>query len=223
MCARYVFYSGKSFADEFGVLPLPDLTPSYNVAPTDPVAAVVLHEGERQAKILRWGLVPYWSKDAKGASRLINARCEGIEEKPSFRSAFAKRRCLLAADGFFEWRDENGIKQPYYLTADRHPFAFAGLYEYWKGPDGPLETCTLVTTTPNELAAQVHDRMPVILAREEYELWLDPETPTPILAQLLNPYPAELMAMRKIGRKVGDPRVKDESVIAEVATGSLFD
>lgn len=164
---------------EFFELPAtPELTPRHNVAPTQEIAGVLRPEGSahRELRWFHWGLIPSWAKDAKLAAKMINARAETVAEKPAFRSPFRSRRCLIIADGFYEWKKLDRGKQPYLMRmADGGPFAFAGLWERWHDPTGQvIESATLITTEPNELLREIHDRMPVILDRCDYETWLDP-------------------------------------------------
>ncbi|HEY9656670.1 MAG TPA: SOS response-associated peptidase, partial [Crinalium sp.] len=182
MCGRFsLTQSANALAETFQLETLPEWTPRYNVAPTQAVLAIAAAPAHsRQVRLFRWGLVPSWAKDLTIGAKLINARAETVAEKPSFRVAFKQRRCLILADGFYEWhRIDRKTKQPYYFQlADRQPFAFAGLWERWQGDDTVVETCTILTTQANELLQPIHDRMPVILAPEEYDRWLDP-TATP--------------------------------------------
>ena len=184
----------------------------YNIAPTQTVA-VVRHAAaseERELALLHWGLIPSWAKDAKMAAAMINARAETVAEKPAFRSAFASRRCLVLADGYYEWQKVGKVKQPYCFTLrDERPFAFAGLWESWRPPnslDGvPLESCTIITTAANELSAALHDRMPVILEPADYDLWLDPSVKDRArLEPLLAAYPSDAMKVEP-----ADPRVNN--------------
>lgn len=209
-------------ARQFRVERFPLLEPRYNIAPTQPVAAVRRSEsdGSREMVLLRWGLVPPWSKDPASGPGMINARSETASSKPSFRSALRRRRCLVAADGFYEWQRSDGRKQPFYVCLrGGGPFALAGLWERWKPPGGgkPLESCTLLTTEANELLAPVHDRMPVILPVDEYDVWLDPaiESAEP-LGQLLRPYPSEEMKVYPVSTRVNNPR-NDEPTCIEPA------
>jgi putative SOS response-associated peptidase YedK len=210
MCGRYTLtVPVETLAEEFGVLgPLPDFPPSYNVAPTQEVAAVLADDGERHLEMLRWGLIPSWADDPGIGSRMINARSETVAEKPSFRRAFKERRCLIPADGFYEWKRTDNGKQPYYLRMkDGRPFAFAGLWESWNrsGGDG-IRSCTILTTDANELVGQVHHRMPVILAPENLDLWLDPDMrEADLLLSLLFPYPADAMEAYPVSRFVNNP------------------
>jgi putative SOS response-associated peptidase YedK len=186
--------------------------PRFNVAPGDDVLTVTTsREGERRPDVLRWGLVPFWAKDPKTGFKMINARAETVAEKPAFRDALARRRCLVLADGFYEWQARPGRKrkQPYWITrADGAPFAFAGLWATWHAPDeSVLRTCTIVTTDANAALTAIHDRMPVILPDEQAEAtWLDPATPAQVAQGLLLPLPADAVRAREVGYAVSDAR-----------------
>ncbi|MBA2715307.1 MAG: SOS response-associated peptidase [Rubrobacteraceae bacterium] len=222
MCGRYTLSTpvGK-LAEEFGLTgKLPDLQPSYNVAPTREVPAVVSGDGGRRLELLRWGLIPSWADDPGIGSRMINARSETVAEKPSFRRAFKKSRCLMLADGFYEWRKENGGKQPYYVRMKSgQPFAFAGLWESWnKGEGGRIHSCAIITTDANDLMREIHHRMPVIMPPEYYELWLDPAVSEPEeLLPLLEPYPAADMEAYPVSRRVNSPSNDEPSCVERVA------
>jgi putative SOS response-associated peptidase YedK len=182
--------------------------PRYNIAPSQQVLAVIGAE-ERRAGFLRWGLIPSWAKEPSIGDRMINARAETLAEKPSFRRALQKRRCLVLADGFYEWKAEGKKKTPMYITLKSHePFGFAGLWETWKSPaDETIHSCTLITTTPNTLMESIHNRMPVILSREAEAQWLDPATTAPeCLLPLLTPHPAEAMDAYAVSLVVNSPR-----------------
>ena len=189
---------------------LPALQPRYNIAPTQPVLAVrtlSTHRG-RQGALLRWGLIPSWAKDAGIGARMINARSETLSSKPSFRSALRGRRCLIPADGFYEWQTRGKSKQPYYIKRqDGWVFAFAGLWELWENPEGtPVESCTIITTEPNEVVKPLHDRMPVILSPADYDLWLDPAVTEPERVQpLLRACPAAELAAHPVSTHVNSP------------------
>lgn len=199
---------------------VPKLSPRYNIAPTQPVATVIqdARSGENRLDIMRWGLIPSWAKDPKIGNNLINARGETVHEKPSFRAAFKRRRCLIVADGFYEWQTlDDGSKQPLYITlTDRRPFGFAGLWEFWtdSATGSELTTCTIITTAPNAFMRNIHNRMPVIVPREEYARWLDPsqEDPTALLP-LLRPYPDELMTAWPVSRRVNSPANDDPALL----------
>jgi putative SOS response-associated peptidase YedK len=176
MCGRYVITSAPAAIRAlFGYPEQPNFPARYNVAPTQPIPIVRLAEGQRQFVLMRWGLIPAWVKDPKGFSLLINARAESVLDKPAFRKAMRRRRCLIPADGFYEWRETGGRKQAFFVRRrDGSPFAFAGLCETWTGPNGEeLDTAAIVTTTANRTLSVIHDRMPVILPDQAFDLWLD--------------------------------------------------
>lgn len=176
MCGRYAFYSPReAIAALFGVdIPL-EFEPHYNITPGNYVAVLRADaNGKPASAMLRWGLIPSWAKDPKIGQRLINARIETVHEKPSFRSAFQRRRCVVLADGFYEWRKTPDGKQPYFIAADEQPFAMAGLWEHWSGDDGPVETCTIITTAASPVMQPLHARMPAILRPSEARRWIDP-------------------------------------------------
>ncbi len=210
MCGRYSqTHSALAIAHTFQLSVVPDAPPRYNIAPTQLVGAILQLQDrpERQFRILRWGLVPSWAKDAAIGNRLINARSETVSEKPSFRSAFRYRRCLIVADGFYEWQRQAGKnqKQPYYFQLANHAlFGFAGLWEHWESPTGELlETCTILTTEANEVLRPIHERMPVIMHPDDYDTWLDPTLNTfAKLHPLLRPYPAETMRAYPVSLRV---------------------
>ena len=183
--------------------------PRYNVAPSQPILAVA-NDGNNKADFFVWGLIPSWAKDPTIGNRMINARAETLAEKPAFRGSYKYKRCLILADGFYEWKAEPGTKTktPYFIRlASGQPFAFAGLWDNWNGPDGSLvKSATIVTTEPNSLMATLHNRMPVILAREDYAQWLDP-TPQKgeSLQSLLKPYPAGQMTAHPVSTLVNSP------------------
>ena len=226
MCGRFTLRTSPREVAELFEVPGPvQLTLRYNIAPTQSIAAVRQSEaGVRELATLRWGLIPSWAKDASLGGSLCNARAEGISTKPAFRSAFKKRRCLIPADGFYEWQklDASGRKkQPYYITLEEGLFAFAGLWEFWKSPDGGVESCTLITTEPNELMTPIHDRMPVILPRAAWPLWLDPAVQEPdVLTGLLQPYPAERMRVTPVSTLVNSARNEHPDCLRPVETPS---
>jgi putative SOS response-associated peptidase YedK len=185
------------------------MSPRYNIAPTQPVA-VIPNDGKRAIDFFTWGLIPSWAKDPSIGSRLINARSETLAEKPSFRSAYRRRRCLILADGFYEWQAREGTKTkvPYYIRLESgDPFGFAGLWEQWFAPDGSeVKSCTIVTTEPNELVGKIHNRMPVILPAAAHQEWLDPGEKDPDSLQgLLKPYPALEMMAYPVATLVNSP------------------
>lgn len=191
----------------------------YNIAPTQMIAAVIDNERERELTEFKWGLVPHWAKDDSIGARMINARSETLIEKPSFREAFKKRRCIIPASGFYEWAHTGGKgKQPFYFyLKDANVFGFAGLWETWADRETgeALETCTIITTAANQVLKPVHDRMPVILQRNDYDLWLDQSVKdTDRLQNLLVPYPADRMDSHAVGKSVNSPLSNSEELIA---------
>ena len=220
MCGRFtLFEPDKILAREFGVSGIPLLSPRYNIAPSQPVAAVRAAPAGtgREPALLRWGLIPSWSKDPAIGNRLINARAETASQKPSFRNAFNRRRCLIPASGFYEWQRRELRKQPFYIRMhDGRPFAFAGLWDRWESPDkGVIESCTILTTATNALLAPIHDRMPVILPPGKYDRWLDPSLQDQdSLAPLLVPFPPEDMIAFPVSPRVNAPSTDDEGCIA---------
>ena len=222
MCGRFALIVDASvLADVFDVDPPQDLEPRFNIAPTQKVPVVRQDaRGSRECAMLRWGLVPSWAKDEKIGARMINARSETAAEKPSFRSAVKSRRCLVPASGFYEWVKGPEGKQPHFIHfADGRTFAFAGLWERWsKGENAPLETFTILTTTPNDLISGLHDRMPVILPPESYTRLLEPEPLTPDrLQRLLVPHPAERMEAYPVTTHVNRPANDDPECIARLS------
>jgi putative SOS response-associated peptidase YedK len=219
VCGRFALFADPALlAEYFALAEPPELAPHYNVTPGQDVAAVRLdRNGTRRLHALRWGLVPFWAKDSSIGRRLINARLDSVAEKPAFREAFTRRRCLIAASGFYEWAQLAGgkTKQPYFVRARAEPLlAFAGLWERWRGggTDAPLETCVIVTTAANDALAPIHDRMPVMLTRAAQSVWLDPTSSVATIAELAAPGP-EVEAWA-VGTAVNDPRNDDERVLA---------
>ncbi len=220
MCGRYsITVPTSQLAERFDAAP-PSETPGphYNAAPTQELP-VLLNEGERQIQLLRWGLIPHWSKDTSTAYKMINARSETLDEKPAYRDTFKKRRCLVLADGFYEWQKTGKGKTPIRFTLKSgEPFAFAGLWENWKDPEGNwLRTFTIITGKANALVAPVHDRMPMILLPENEKTWLDNEAGPTIWGNMLQPYPAELMRAYPVSTRVNATSNDDPSLIEPVA------
>jgi putative SOS response-associated peptidase YedK len=215
MCGRFTLTtSAAELAEHFDLAEPPRLAPRYNVAPAQEVAAVrVLVQGQgREVQLLHWGLIPPWAKDPKVGYRMINARCETVETKPAYRAAYRRRRCLVLADGFYEWQRQGRTKQPYLIRLRAGgPFGIAGLWERWQDPDGEtVESCTLLTCEANELVARIHDRMPVILHPDDYEAWLDPELQDPArLEPMLRPCPADMLELIPVSAWVNNPRNDD--------------
>jgi putative SOS response-associated peptidase YedK len=211
MCGRFTLRtSARDLVEIFQLLRTLDVPPRYNIAPTQNVLVIRQVNKFREPSLLRWGLVPSWSKDPKSGPPLINARAETLIEKPTFRSAFSKRRCLIPADGFYEWKKGEGkTKQPFYIRLVKdEPFAFAGLWEWWKGSDSSaVESCTIVTTEANSRLRELYDRMPVILHEEDYDRWLDPGlTDAALLQPLLVPFPYEQMTLYPVSPFVNSSR-----------------
>jgi putative SOS response-associated peptidase YedK len=217
MCGRYTLTVDiETVAKTFGVPATLETTPRYNIAPTQEVVTI-MRNGSPHLAWLRWGLIPSWSKDESIGSRMINARAETLAEKPSFRSLLRSKRCLVIADGFYEWKKENGFKTPMYIgLKSGEPFAFAGLWDHWRNPDGQqVLSCTIITTEPNELVATIHNRMPAILLPEAREEWLDPGMQDDhALTHWLAPYPAAEMTARPVSRLVNDPKREGAELIA---------
>jgi putative SOS response-associated peptidase YedK len=225
MCGRFTLATAPEvLAEHFDLDEIPDLRPRYNIAPTQNVPAVrlIIEDGQRRQRrqrrlhLLRWGLIPSWAKDRSIGNRMINARSETAADKPSFCRALRRRRCLVVADGFYEWQRQGRARQPYLIRMrDRRPFGIAGLWEQWVSPDGEaIESCTLLTTTPNELVGQIHDRMPVILHPKDYDLWLDPQTQDPAaLKDLLRPCPADVLEAFPVSTRVNSPALDDPGCI----------
>jgi len=221
MCGRYTLTSsGEELALLFDISDLPMVLPRYNLAPTQE-AAVVREPapGEpRRLDLLKWGLIPYWAKEASIGNRMINARSESVAEKPAYRWSFRKKRCLIPADGFYEWKKEGKLKQPYLIhRKDGKPFAFAGLWSSWKSPDQerPIETFTILTTDANDLLRPLHDRMPVILDPENFDLWLDPKIEDAAKLQpLMAPHAVDGFEAFPVSRAVNSPAHDAEDCIA---------
>ncbi len=217
VCGRYASSrDARDLVDAFEVEEPPDeiLPPSWNVAPTDPVHAVLERHGKRALRVLRWGLVPSWSRDAKGAARLINARSETLPSKPAFRLAYARRRCLVPADGYYEWQREGTTKQPWFLTSrDGSPLAMAGLYEVWSPPEGErLWTCTVVTTAAADDLGHIHDRTPLLVPRQAWGRWLDPSVEDPG-TDLLVPATSGVLDAWPVSPAVGNVRTNGPELV----------
>ncbi|NIS75135.1 MAG: SOS response-associated peptidase [Deltaproteobacteria bacterium] len=211
MCGRFVLFSNVTvISRELNIHQVPfDFAASYNIAPGQDVVAVINRGAGNELVTFRWGLIPFWSKDPKIGNRMINARGETVTEKASFRTPFKKRRCLIVADGFYEWRKEGKGKVPVYVfLKSRRPFGLAGLFDSWNSPAGEeISTCTIITTEANELLRQVHDRMPVIIPQESRGLWLDTASgDAKSLTKLLVPYPSDLMDHHDVSRFVNSPK-----------------
>jgi putative SOS response-associated peptidase YedK len=221
MCGRYTLRTPvDTLVEEFGLTgPLPEVPVRYNVAPTQEVAAVLAEDDERHLEMLRWGLIPSWADDPAIGNKMINARSETAAEKPSFRGAFKKRRCLIVADGFYEWQKMGNGKQPYYIRMkDGSPFAFAGLWEVWDKYGEEIRSCTILTTAANELVGEIHQRMPVILPPENYDVWLDADMrEAEPLRDLLRPYRDDVMEAYPVSRKMNKPSNDEPGCIEPAA------
>ena len=237
MCGRFTLTSPvDEISGYFRVLTDAALEPRYNIAPTQPVVAVRVREGgDRRLAELRWGLIPYWAKDPAIGNRMINARAETAAQKTAYKEPVVRRRCLVLADGFYEWQKvKGGPKQPYFMSmTDGKSFAFAGLWDRWRprgdqleeltpaaratmplNKEGRVESCSFVTTEPNKLLAPIHDRMPVIVPPELWDTWLDPEVQeAAALGEILRPYPAELMQAHPVTTHVNNPANDDPECI----------
>ncbi len=226
MCGRYTLSSpSDDIALLFDIPELPSLPPRYNLAPTQEAAVVRVTQpgGPRRLDLLRWGLIPYWAKEAAIGNKMINARAEGVAEKPAFKWSFQKKRCLVAADGFYEWKTEGKLKQPFLIhRQDGKPFAFAGLWSSWRDPEKsePVETFTIITTDANDLLRPLHDRMPVIVDPEKFDLWLDPRVEDAMkLLLLLVPHDVDGYEAFPVSRAVNSPAHDEPDCIAPLVEG----
>jgi putative SOS response-associated peptidase YedK len=220
MCGRFTLRTpAERVKREFQLEEMPPLETRYNIAPTQSILGVRQEADEREAVMLRWGLIPSWAKDSSIGAKLINARSETVDEKPSFREAFKRRPCIIPADGFYEWKREGNRKQPYFfsLKEDRL-FGFAGLWENWRTPDGEsLETCSILTTEANEVLSAVHHRMPVILHPETYDLWLDDDVRKQDLRkELLRPFPASEMIVYPVSTSINSPNFQGKELVQPI-------
>jgi len=225
MCGRYTLSAPPKTLTEWFELAVPapaDLAPRWNVAPSQPVA-IVPNRGPRAVALARWGLVPYWATDPSVGARQINARAETLRTRPAFRDAYRLRRCLVLADGFYEWRGRGAGRTPMLIRRrDGAPFAFAGVWDTWRGGPDPLRTCAIVTTAPNALVAPIHDRMPVVLPRAAWAAWLAPGEAPVDLDPLLRPFPPDDWSATEVSRLVNDPRHDEPGCVAPVAPLPLF-
>ena len=205
MCGRYTFSEFEGIEQRFQIEPPLNLKPNYNVAPSQDVPVII----NNHLALFRWGLIPFWAKESAIGNKMINARAETIDEKPSFKVSLQRKRCLIVADGFYEWKREGSVKKPYRITLkNKELFGFAGLWDTWKSPLGEvINSCSVITTSPNELMAKIHNRMPVILPREVEKEWLDQGiVDGGYLKSLLIPYPSELMVAYQVSTLVNSPR-----------------
>jgi putative SOS response-associated peptidase YedK len=228
MCGRFAFFgNNQTNLESLGVVSDPPLMESYNITPAQDIVVIRTwpETGVLEYGMLCWGLLPFWSKTNKTKFPLINARAEGIEKKPSFRGPFKYRRCIIPASGFYEWQKRTGGKQPYYIRPkDKAVFLMAGIWDHWEGEGGTIETCAIITAEPNSAVAEIHDRMPAILARDRALAWLDPGAGQGDLLKMLKPYPAKKMEgypvnsivnnTRNIGPECIAPRIEQQSLFA---------
>ena len=225
MCGRYALHANPDvIALQFDLGMVPDYKARYNITPSSSI--LIVREDREQGRVAdkyKWGLIPGWAKDPSIGNKLANARGETVAEKPSFRAAFKRWRCLVPASGFYEWKTVAGKKYPYYIRpAGDELFGFAGITELWKAPEGHLRTFSLITTAPNEIMATIHDRMPVIVSVEDYEAWLDPtNTNVDELKQFIRSYPSEQMRAHPVSTRVNTPRNDDAELIAPVKRVAL--
>ena len=224
MCGRYSYSKPNDIIERFGLGQLEfEFGPRYNIAPSQQVPVVIHQNGCKRLLMFRWGLIPYWAKEESIGNKLINARAETLEEKPSFRRSFKQRRCLVLADGFYEWRKEGRVRKPYRITLqDGSSFAFAGLWDSWLSPTGQtINSCAIITTTPNKLMEPIHNRMPVILPQDMESVWLGGDvTSSREVKGLLTPFPAERMVAYEVSTLVNSPR--NEGPECVVPVNSLF-
>jgi putative SOS response-associated peptidase YedK len=221
MCGRFTLHiPPEQLAEIFGLIEITTFPARYNIAPSQKVAAIRQNgDGQNRLDFLRWGLIPSWAEDISIGYRLVNARSESVHEKHSFRHAIRYRRCLIPTSGFYEWLHEGKVKKPLYVhMKDGSPMVFAGLWESWKSPEGEaVESCTILTTSANKLIESLHDRMPVILHHQEYDVWLDREISDPEkLKPLYKPYPADNMEMYPVSPQVNSPRNDSAELIKPI-------
>ncbi|WP_372869782.1 SOS response-associated peptidase [Planomicrobium okeanokoites] len=225
MCGRFALYADykvilERFSIEQASFDENEYEPSYNIAPSQLIAAVVSDGNKNRLGKLKWGLIPPWAKDAKIGYKMINARAETAAEKPSFRNAFKKKRCLIIADSFYEWRKDEEGKTPMLIKMkSEEPFAFAGLWESWESPEGePIHSCSILTTKPNGVMASIHDRMPVILSKEAEKIWLDPNVQDiEMLESVLKPYEDGEMEAYQVSEEVNSPKNNKADLIRKIS------
>ena len=215
MCGRFTLHSdNQKIADTFGLQGI-ELAPRYNICPTQYIHVIRSVDGLRHLVPMRWGLIPSWSKKMDLSFKLFNARAETVHKKPSYSQVLKTKRCLIPADGFYEWKQVGAQKYPYFIhLKQNHPFAFAGLWDQWQGPDELIESCTIITTQANRLLMQLHDRMPVILDSSEYDFWLNPQIQdVQNLLPMLDQYKEQNIEFHPVGLSVNNPRVNGPELI----------
>jgi putative SOS response-associated peptidase YedK len=220
MCGRYtltVDLNALQSSFDIDVIAVSDWNPRYNIAPTQNLPVIYNEGGQRRLELFRWGLIPFWADDKSIGSRMINARAETVDSKPSFRAAFKYRRCLIPTDGFYEWQAQNGgPKIPmYFRREDKEPFAFAGLWEEWNKDDEIVRSYTIITTQPNDIVRPIHNRMPAILPPDAYECWLNtsPESAKTLKTLLLEPFPSDPLETYPVSRDVNNPQNDSPHII----------
>ena len=208
MCGRFALKNPQALKAAFDLKDMPDLPPRYNIAPSQDIAIIRFSPTGRHLSLAHWGLIPSWAKETDGGYSTINARAETVDTKPTFRAPFKRHRCLIPADGFYEWHEEGGIKRPHHIgMKDGSPFALAGLWDVWKGPQGDVTSCTIIVTEANQFMKPLHDRMPVILDPRDHERWLDPDNQdTANLKALLSPAPEDWLTEWPVSRQLNNPR-----------------
>lgn len=222
MCGRYVIKTPPDLMRAtFGYAEQPNFPPRYNIAPTQPIPAVRIDNGQRSFTLLRWGFIPSWVKDPRGLSLLINARAESVLDKPAYRNAMRRRRCLIPADGFYEWKQDGARRRPFFAAASRL-IAFAGLWEVWMGPNGEeMETACIITTTANRTLRPLHDRMPAVIAPEAFDLWLDcAHVDAETAAALLVPAPEGTFEAYEVSTEVNRAANDSPALIEPLAPGA---
>jgi len=208
MCGRFALKNPNALKAAFELKEMPDLRPRYNIAPSQDIAIIRADASGRHLSLAHWGLIPSWAKEADSGYSTINARAETVDTKPTFRAPFKRHRCIIPTDGFYEWREEGGIKIPHHIgMKDGSPFALAGLWDVWKGPQGEVTSCSIIVTGANQFMSPLHDRMPVILNPHDYERWLDPDNlDSANLKSLLVPAPEDWLAEWPVSRGLNNPR-----------------
>lgn len=207
MCGRFTLYSSSTAIEQETGTAIPEMQPNYNVAPTQLVLTIASNHEQTKAGFLKWGLVPSWADDPSIGHKMINARAETVDEKPSFKKLLERRRCLVAADSFYEWKKEGKEKQPYRITVnDESIFTFAGLWDRWEGEEETITSCTIITTEANDLMKDLHHRMPVIISKSQREKWLHPDTSKEEAKAMLKPYDSQQMTAYPVSRAVNSPK-----------------
>ena len=221
MCGRFAIKNPQAIKEAFQLETMPELAPRFNIAPSQDIAMIRFTPAGRQLVFARWGLIPAWAKQEKSGYSTINARAESVDSKPTYRTPFKRQRCIIPADGFYEWHTQSGVKIPHHIgRKDGAPFALAGLWDQWAGPQGAVLSCSIIVTTANAFMQRLHDRMPVILAPQDYASWLDPANQdTATLKQLLIPEPADRLTAWPVSRELNNPRLDGpECAQAVIAT-----